>query len=37
MLSVSGVISRGEDERLRAVGRPLGFIVELASIPDDLH
>jgi hypothetical protein len=36
VLSITGVISSRKDERLRAVGGPLGFVVELAGIPDNL-
>lgn len=37
MLSISGVVSSRKDERLRAIGGPLSFVVEFASIPDDLQ
>jgi glucose uptake protein GlcU len=36
MLSISSVVSSRKDERLRAIGGPLSFVVELASVPDDL-
>ena len=36
VLSVPGRVARREHERLRAVGRPLGFVVEGCGVPDDL-
>ena len=37
MLSISSVVSSRKDERLRAIGGPLNFVVEFAGVPDDLQ
>jgi len=37
MLSIPSVVTGGKHEWLRAVGGPLGFVVELAGVPDDLQ
>lgn len=36
VLSVSRVVTHAEDKWLRAVGGPIGFVVEFTRVPDDL-
>ena len=36
VLAVPGLVAGAEDERLRAVGWPVGFVVEFGGVPDDL-
>jgi hypothetical protein len=37
VLAVTGIIAHAEVEGLRAVRGPVGFVVELACVPDNLH
>jgi hypothetical protein len=36
MLPVPSVITSGEVERLRAIGRPVSLVIERSRIPDNL-
>lgn len=37
MLAVPSVVACAQDEGLRSIGRPIGFVVKFAGIPDDLQ
>ena len=37
VLSVTSIVASAKDEGLRTIGRPVGFVIKLRGVPDDLH